>query len=347
MPQKRDILKKDLENISLKYKENIAKYITESPDLVKIKNEIDNNQKLKEILENNRFKDNTEFLLNYIRECFNDSLLSVDEAVKLNLFVAQKSVILGNIKEVNPPKNDESILKDLSEVFKKYGYTFEELNKEIREKLNEYADIAYVDFILSEFQKRGLTQDQLTYSQKSIYHIIIFKEEATFKKMMEFIDNNNCYPVTIIKWFPGAFRTETIRTHLNVEPGKSDAQDFSDDKENDYVNVPGNYESFIKNCELLKLILGKDKLESTDFATRETFINTNHGLVQKNLRILRDYKVIGENEYPKQTVALTGYHTAYHLDRFIETGNYEYITKNLSYVSVTKNPLKFYKIRRI
>lgn len=341
-PSKNELLKKDLENIEKEFIKEITTYILNNNELKTVKDEIDLNQKIKEINENEEYSENIDLLFDYIKDSYEKGFLTIEEVVELNIGVAQKSVspYQEKIKEITPSENEENILSDLSSIFKKYGYNFESLEREVIEKLNTFADISYIDFILKSLKEHNLTQKQLEALQKRLYDIITFKDKETFSKMISFIDENECSIVPIIMWFPGAFHKEVFRTSISNTSARSNNQTDGT------LIIPGSYDKFIQNCELLKEMLGKEKLSDTDFARREKFINTSPKLIQKNLRILRSYGIIKEDEYPDAIVSLIGTHTAYHLDRFIETGNYEYIVNNLSYVSAPKNPLRFYKLRR-
>ena len=170
---KQNLSPKDLQNMVNTLSKDINDKILSSDIFIKLHNLINYYYNIKEIIENDEIKENYIHIIDFIVEdCFKKGKISAEEAVKLNLFIANYCTSVSEknneIEEDELEENIESIYDKLVEIFKKYGYDFEKLEEETKDKLNKYVKINYVEYILSALKEHNIDSKALIKNQKEI-----------------------------------------------------------------------------------------------------------------------------------------------------------------------------------
>ena len=295
-------------------------------------------------------------------------LLTAEEAIRFNIeigeIIAQKHRISENkeketidINEIpKEPEDPEEITtleeienneETIKELFKEYGYNFEELNKTTKELIIKYVDLEYAKYIMSKLSEYKLSDEKLRDYQITIFQILICKEEKeTFKKILEFVDNNECTLASLLK-YTGIFHEQSKRIVLKGMQKNPDITSRQKDPLGIYLNIKRNHQNFMKNIELYKQCEGNKKITDAILNdAKQVGLCIKHEKLLANLDILRRYEIVKPNGFPKSFTAVSAKYSEYQIDRFIECGLQEYIKQNTYYISKTAHPYKFYKIRR-
>ena len=295
-------------------------------------------------------------------------LLTAEEAIRFNIeigeIIAQKHRISENkeketidINEIpKEPEDPEEITtleeienneETIKELFKEYGYNFEELNKTTKELIIKYVDLEYAKYIMSKLSEYKVSDEKLRDYQITIFQILICKEEKeTFKKILEFVDNNECTLASLLK-YTGIFHEQSKRIVLKGMQKNPDITSRQKDPLGIYLNIKRNHQNFMKNIELYKQCEGNKKITDAILNdAKQVGLCIKHEKLLANLDILRRYEIVKPNGFPKSFTAVSAKYSEYQIDRFIECGLQEYIKQNTYYISKTAHPYKFYKIRR-
>ncbi|MEE3343261.1 MAG: hypothetical protein VZS44_04135 [Bacilli bacterium] len=346
----------DIQNMVDKVSNDINNVLLSSERFIKLHNMMNYYPMMRDIIIKDEISDNYMHVIDFIVEdCYKKGKISAQEAVSLNLAVANYATI--DVKKENEEddgteeliieENEESIYDKLVEIFNKYGYDFDKLKKDVKDNFNKYIkDLDYVDYVLSKFQQYGIEPLEIEICQKAIYKILISNDKETFDDVCSFVDDNDCSLFIILDNFAGAFNKKDRKYRYKKRTDNGVNKGNNGGEGTDFVDLSGSYYDFIKNVEMLKNVQGLDSLTDAHFNKFIKFINTPNNKILENLEILRQYGIIGKDEFPSSSVSLIGNYTSYQLDQFIETGHYDYIKQNLGKLCATKNPTKFYKLRR-
>ena len=339
----------------------------------KDKNFYNLDRKLSEILDDAEILEgdletNYDKVTKLIEKYHKKELLTAEEAIRFNIeigeIIAQKHRISENteketidINEIpKEPEDPEEITtleeignneEKIKELFKEYGYNFEELNKTTKELIIKYVDLEYAKYILSKLSEYKVSDEKLRDYQITIFQILICKEEKeTFKKILEFVDNNECTLASLLK-YTGIFHEQSKRIVLKGMQKNPDITSRQKDPLGIYLNIKRNHQNFMKNIELYKQCEGNKKITDAILNdAKQVGLCIKHEKLLANLDILRRYEIVKPNEFPKSFTAVSAKYSEYQIDRFIECGLQEYIKQNTYYISKTAHPYKFYKIRR-
>lgn len=342
--------------------------------VTKDKNFDDLGRKLSEILDDEKILEgdleiNYDKVTELIEKYHQKELITTEEAIRFNIEIGE--IIAQNQRTTNQgkekgtidineipkePEDPEEITtleeienneETIKELFKEYGYNFEKLNQTTKELIIKYVDLEYARYILNKLLEYKVSDEKLRDYQIAIFQILICKEEKeTFKKVLEFVDNNECTLASLLK-YAGIFHEQSKRIVLRG----MQKEPFEKSKQKDplgiYLNIKRNHQNFMKNIELYKQCEGNKKITDNILNTaKQVGLCIKHERLLANLDILRRYEIVKPNEFPKSFTALSAKYSEYQIDRFIECGLQEYIKQNTYYISKTAHPYKFYKIRR-
>ncbi len=339
----------------------------------KDKNFYNLDRKLSEILDDAEILEgdletNYDKVTKLIEKYHKKELITAEEAIRFNIeigeIIAQKHRISENkeketidINEIpKEPEDPEEITtleeienneETIKELFKGYGYNFEKLNQTTKELIIKYVDLEYAKYILSKLSEYKVSDEKLRDYQITIFQILICKEEKeTYKKVLEFVDNNECTLASLLK-YTGIFHEQSKRIVLKG----MQKEPFEKSKQKDplgiYLNIKRNHQNFMKNIELYKQCEGNKKITDAILNdAKQVGLCIKHERLLANLDILRRYEIVKPNGFPKSFTAVSAKYSEYQIDRFIECGLQEYIKQNTYYISKTAHPYKFYKIRR-
>jgi len=324
-------------------KDRVIYILENNEELLNLKNKIISLDKMLEKINNDEID---ETFLDFIKECYYNKTIDLETAIKLNLYIAKKSMNKVNEEDeelVVLVENKVSILEEIKEVFNKYGYDYNEINfnNKTRDRIERYANLEYLDYVLSILKENDITKENIEDRQLVIANIIICKEKDTLENILNFIKNNNC---SLMELFEMGSIFHKRRKKFKFK-----------DKRNGGGNPPeeeiisGDYESFIKNISLYKKYhnLPEDyKISKIDFENRTTFFINPYERNINNLLILETYGILKKGEFPKTSSVLTGSNVRELIDRSIETGLFEYCKKNLSFLEVDSKLFRWYKIKR-
>lgn len=234
------------------------------------------------------------------------------------------------------------------DIFLKYEYDIDLLQDEVKDYLIRYGDINYLDYVLAKLKEYKVTKKTFKERSIAIFHIVIDKKKNTFDDICKFIDQNECTMTELLKnsqfFHNGGKRYIPKKRNNRGIP-------FGDDPiSSDIFKITGSYDNFIKNIELYKMIRNVTTITDKDLKDKKSFFRASNVVILSNLKLLVQYGIIVENEFPDVITSLIGVNTQYLLDRYIELGDNlynEYLKKNgLSYIRLGSNPVKFYKIKR-
>lgn len=336
--------------------------------------QIQNLDDLYDIVMNDKFLDNYELIFDFIKSCYESSLISITDAVNLNFYILnecsnKRVVTIANvvddskledeeIESVMLEENAEDVENKLREIFGLYGYDYDSLDNKMKFKFNKYVKPEYLDYILYKFNYYGIASSEIRGYSKTLFRLLISNDRDSFDMICKFIDQNGCslrYLLTIPSIFARKKR-KYIPRNFNADKDNSNSVLLSilskDDKD---FEVDGSFDYFFKNVELYKRLNKKDYILDEDLMKSAKFFSTPSVLIEKNLKLLLKYKIVSPNDFPSSAMSLCGVHTEYLIDRFIEAGLYEVYLSSISkgskprgasYLSFTNRPFKFYKIKR-
>ena len=288
-----------------------------------------------------------ELAFNFVYECYIKKLISADEVVGLNLYIAKEcsvnSISEDFEEEVVLEENVEPILEDLRLIFKKYGYDYDNmhLNKKVRTKIEKYATVDYVDYVLSVLSFNNITVSEFEDRQSIICDIFVYKDKEALDGINQFVKDNNCTFYDLLG-MGGIFhkRKRKFKFRNKINNGGSI---------NDGEVIPGEYDSFLKNVLLYKKCnnLSDDyKLSKIDFEGRTIFFMTPHDKILENLKLLDLYGIVEKGKLPDASSALCGANVQYLLDRCVEARMFDYCKKNPYFVGMDAKEFRWYKIKR-
>lgn len=311
----------------------------------KLQNDLSDLDLLYNKLNNNEF--DAELLFEFIKNCYNDKLIDIKTAIELNLYVAYESSnkVYNDVEDdvVVLSENEVSILDELRTTFSLYGYDYDnmKLSKKIREKLEKYARIDYLDFVLSILKDNNITVSDFEDRHGVICDIIIYNDREALIGIDNFVKSNNC-SLSDLLGMGGIF-------HKRQRKFKFKGKGYIDGPTNNGETIPGEYDSFMKNIEIYKKLnnLPSDhKMTSIDFENRTIFFTTPHIKILRNLSILTAYGVLENGRLSGAISCLVGSNLEYLLDRCIESGLFDYCRKNLSFLELDSKEFRWYKIKR-
>lgn len=181
---------------------------------------------------------------------------------------------------------------------------------------------------------------------------MIYYNEETIKEIENFIDNNDCTLSYIIRLSSIFF---SRKREYKFRSQRADGS-FVDNPSPKKVPV-GSIESFMYCVNLIKKSknLPEDyRLTDADLGKRTNgdgfvkFLTTPKEKIYKNLTVLNRYGLIDSLEsLPNSITATLGTHTEYLLDRYIESGLYEYVLRKQSCLKIQNDlPFRWHKIKR-
>lgn len=325
------------------------------------KNKAENLDELIRICEQGLFQDNYNLILDFIKTCLDNKLLSVNDAVNLNFYVLKESKY-NKSKKVHDEEleivelkenhdNIENIRNKIQEVFQKYGYYYDAKKMgDLDDKFVKYVDITYLEYILSKFRDYGISLNEIYLRKRALYNIIIDNDKDTFDSIIKFIDENECSLSTLLK-IPAVF---VKRKRNYVERVKNENGNDSSTFE-----ISGANKDFLNNIEIYKKLANVSVIQDIDLNKIGKFLCTPSSTVNKNLLLLERYMIIDKNSLPKSIISLCGNDTEYIIDRIIEAGLYEsYLSSRVNkggeikqprgtyFLDGDNNPFKFYKMKR-
>lgn len=322
-------------------KDRILSIIENDKELNEVKDSIIAYDKMIENINKNKYD---ETILEFIKDCYYKKLIDVETAIKLNLYVAKNS--MENIDEQEEitvlEENTTPILEEIKQIFNKYGYDYDtmNLNTKTREKIEKYAKLDYLDYVLSILKENQVSLQDFEDRQGVISNIIIYQDKESLEGIREFIKNNNC---RIQDLFEIGNIFHKRKRKFQFKSGNIGGPSPS------LESVSGAYESFMKNIELYKKYknLPEDyKISKDDFTDRTLYFITPHEKILENFTILQAYGILNDGEFPEKCSMLCGANVQFLLDRFIEAGLYDYCKKNPSSLELEYKNFRWYKIKR-
>lgn len=294
-------------------------------------------------------QENYEQILSYIDECKTKELLTIPEAISLHFDITQecitnKDTLNNEVEEKILVENEKPITEELINLFKQYNYDFESLNEKIKQAMSKYVRLENAEYFLSHLNEYNVNKQGIVENQKEILKIMLDNDRTSFEKVMAYVDKNKCTMQKLLSIAPFHARTKTFIKKTEAIQNTTDLP-----KETlptgDY-RIIGFAEDFFANSEFYKKVFNIDKIRDEDLIDKKVFFLTSNSKIVENLNILRRYGLVEKESFPQTVTSLIGKFTAYQADRFIECNQYDYLKNNLSYISRTKSPTKFYKIRR-
>lgn len=327
----------------------------------KILKEKGNYDNLYRIIETEEYLDNYMIIFEFINASVESGALSFKDAISLNFYLLRECSLKGKTYndldvEIASVKNNDDIYHMryvLSSVFSNNGYEYSQTKlKDLEEKFIKYVDFDYVHYVLSMFKKYNVTNKDLYVRIRTFYFIILDNNRENFDSILKFVDENNCNLTTLLS-IPSIFSKKKRRYRERSNFNKENAG-----QERDLFEIYGVQQDFFKNIELYKKLTGIRTLEDNQLIGLTKFLCTPSEVINKNLQLLRLYKIVGNDKFPKSVVSLCGNSTEYLIDRYIETGLYDdYLTirynnngelkepRGASYLDRDNNPFRFYKLK--
>lgn len=316
--------------------------------------------KLYKIIENELYFDNYMLIFEFINASVESSMISLKDAIALNYYLLKECSVNGKtyndldieIATVQNVDDYNEMVDILRNIFIDNGYEYNQ-NKltDLEDKFLKYINFDYVDYVLSMFKKYNIDNKDLYLRLRTFYLIVIDNDKETFDSILKFIDDNNCNLKTLLA-IPSIFSKKKRRYRERNKATKS-----SEYYERDLFEIYGFQQDFFENIELYKKLTGIEIIEDSQLIGLSKFLCTPSVVINKNLQLLRLYKIVGNDEFPKSVVSLCGNSVEYLIDRYIETGLYEqYLAsrydngkqkapRGTSYLDRDSNPFRFYKLK--
>lgn len=316
---------------------------------------------LSKIVDESLYISKYDLILEFILMCVDGKMLSATDAINLNFFVLSEcNKHLVSVENVNDSEvvvlkeNDDApelVREKLCEVFAKYGYVYDEKRMgELDSKFVRYADVLYVDYILSMFNKYGITSNDIYIRKRALCNIVIDNDRETFNSVLKFVELNEC-SLNALLGIPAIF-AKRKRNYVERDgngPGTG----------GNLFEVAGANKDFFDNIELYKKLAKVAVIRDADLDRLGRFLCTPSMIVNKNLALLQKYNIVEVGSLPKSILALCGNDTEYIIDRFIEVGLYEsYLLPRYNrnneikqprgtyFLDIDGNPFRFYKMKR-
>ena len=322
--------------------------------------EKDSFDKLYKIIENELYLDNYMLIFEFINSSVEAGMLSLKDAISLNFYLLRECSVKGKtyndldieIAKVQNEEDHDEMIDAMRYIFYVNGYEYDE-NKleELEDKFLKYVDFDYVSYVLAMFKKYNVEDSDLYTRIRTFYCIIIDNDKETFNAILKFVDENNCNLKTLLA-IPSIFSKKKRRYR------ERNRTNNGDDYERDLFEICGAQQDFFENIELYKKLNGIDNIDDVQFIGLSKFLCTPSLVVNRNLQLLRLYKIVDKDKFPKSVVSLCGNSVEYLIDRYIETGLYEqylasrYSTsgeqkapRGTSYLDRDSNPFRFYKLK--
>ena len=325
---------------------------------LKDKNSFD---KLYKIIENEDYLDNYLLIFEFINASVNAGMISFKDAISLNFYLLKECSVNSKVYndldvEIAEVKNDDDyseMVDILSNIFLNNGYEYNQSKlKDMEEKFLKYIDFDYVNYVLSMFKKYGIENKELYLRLRTFYLIVIDNDKDTFDSILKFVDDNKCNLKTLLA-IPSIFSKKKRRYRE-----RNKFNNIDESVERDFFEIYGVQQDFFENIELYKQLTGINTIEDSQLIGLSKFLCTPSVIINKNLQLLRLYKIVGDSEFPKSVISLCGNSVEYLIDRYIETGLYEqYLLsrynntgeqkapRGTSYLDRDNNPFRFYKLK--
>lgn len=290
--------------------------------------------------------DNKPLLIEFLTCSFNNKHIDNGEYLNLWSEVMKHEPIKEELSnEVIIEENPEDITFALSDVFKQYGYNINSIEIKELKKLLKYAKIENVQAVLSFLKENNLTQNNFQERIKIITDLIIFYDKHSLDKIKEFIEQNNCSLNTLL-----GIGTIFFSRDIKFKFKKHMPDGTIVEKDAPKVVPRGNFDSFIYIIELIKKDLGyssEQPISDNDLLNKNILFTISKDNIAKNLVILRLYGIIKGNKLPKSISSLKTNNTEYLIDRYIESGLYNYlITKQPTLTPDDNEEFRWFKLKR-
>ena len=285
-------------------------------------------------------------LIDFITSCFKNNNIDKTEYFSLIKHIMTKEIIEEELKnEIIIEENKEDILLLLQNTFSKYGYDTNIVPTREMKKLLKYAKMENVKSILSFLKENNISPTNFQERIKIITDLIIFYDNHSLKQIKEFLLKNRCSLNTLLG-IGTIFFSRDIKFKF-----RNYLKDGSfEEKDSPKVVPHGNFESFLFNIELIKQDLGYNSdypISDEDLSKRNILLTLPKEIVSKNLTILRRYGIISNNKLPKALSSLNTINAEYLLDRYIESGLYNYLKqKQPSLTPDDCEEFRWFKIKR-
>lgn len=333
--------------------DKIKKDIIDSDEILK-----DFDDKIKSleniILKVNALYNDTEYLSSIdimkIVDILKETTVSIEEQI---IIIQELSLMSLNRINTANKENEEEILfveetgiekETLEELFKEYGYDFNDFRDADKNKLLTYGRIGNIKEILEVLANNNLHIHIRSYSHK-LAQIFINSDSYILSTIIENLQKDNepnrtNSSRTIEEMFKEYLNTPSIfirgkRAYKRKNPTTNGPGGSSGN-----ISVIGAFDNYIKNRELLL----EKGIDINSVVTKcKTLLTTPHQKVKENFACF-DFYGIHQEAYSNALYSLTSVDPLSAIDQFIELGCYNYILSNFSYVTRKPDDLLFYRI---
>ena len=283
-------------------------------------------------------------IIEFLTNALNNNHLSSSEYLKLVRYVmTRKEEKNEPLNEIIIEENETSI--DLNQLFESNGYNFDSIPERERKKITRLAKEDNIKTILSFLKDNNISDNNFQERIKIITDLIIFFDKRSLEQIKLFLMNNDVSLNTLLG-VGAIFFERDITFKMRKRTNNGEIEEKMAPK----VIPHGNLDSLIYNINLIKQDLGYSdsyRITDADLAKRNILLLLDKNIVSKNLDILRKYGIIDNIHLPKSLTSLNTKNTEYIIDRYIEAGLYDYLSKKQpSLVPDDKEEFRFFKIRR-
>lgn len=315
--------------------------------------------RIKNVIEKERIVENIETILTFIEECFHKGLISINEALRLSLYLTypkngEVKIEEDNHKEDMPETNiseDDSneiiVTKnsnriDYSNIFLEKGYNYNDMGPRSISKLELYSkegNVIYVLNFLNKYLDENEKRKIFPKYSKLVVDLIVYFDKGTIDKISNFLDNNNIKILEIMTRGSMFFK-ENTNYIIKDESG--------DIIPNQYQSPSGDFDSMMIYIEEYKNNNGLEDAKITDKEMKKIlqYFKAPIKEFNKNLELVQQYGLVGSKLESKDESFLNGKNVEYILDRCVELGIEDYIKKVPSFLNGNGFPYKYYKIKR-
>lgn len=296
-----------------------------------------------------------------IANILKESNLAVEEQIAIVQELSLLSLTRINSNEKEDEEEESYIVEEtnldrdeLTEVFIKYGYKFEDFKDRDQAKLLKYGNLSTIAGIFEVLKKEHVYIDIKEFSHK-LTQIFINSNETIISTILENIKNDcenarleskdtyhTIHELSIGKIFAECLNVPSIFIKGKREyrkRAKGPIGGSGCDINNSEI-VYGSYDNYVKNRELLiKKGIDINKVIMKCIS----LLSMSYQRIKENFDSFEFYQ-IPEEVYSNTLSSLKAADSLSAIDQFIELGCYEYVLSNFSYVNHRPDDLMFYRI---
>ena len=248
-----------------------------------------------------------------------------------------------DIKEetLNPTFENTSHIEELKNLFNKYNYDINKINKELLNKLIN-TNISNIEEVLKFFESINLRFNESLKSSEKYLLMLCRSDIDSLNKVKEICDENGIDIKVFLKKCP----TATMKKNKDVTNKTSNKENTNKTVENNQQpSFSGAFEDFINNIETLKELGYNISKAMSECISIFTYPNES---LKENIKALELYGIsVKESNGTFKLSGLKNKDVLFTIDQFIELEELPYVTYNTSRFALSSDDAIFYRLYKI